>query len=59
MCGWYSNNVQVIRANGTKCCTLLTSQDGVESPSSVAYRQSDNTIILGCWNNNNLLVYKM
>ena len=58
VCDWDSDNIQVIRADGTKCCTLLTSQDGVESPSSVAYRESDNTLILGS-NNNYLLVYKM
>ena len=59
VCGHWSHNVQVIGADGTKCCTLLTSQDGVSRPSSVAYRQSDNTIILGCYNNNHLLVFKM
>ena len=59
VCGASSYNVQVIRADGTKCCTLLTSQDGVKMPYSVAYRQLDNTIILGCLNNNNILVYKM
>ena len=59
VCGHSSNNVQVIRADGTKTCTLLTSQDIVSRPWSVAYRQSDNTLILGCWNNNNLLIYKM
>ena len=60
VCGYYSDNVQVIRADGTKCCTLLTSQDGVSNPYSVAFRQSDNTIIIGCLNDsNNLLVYKM
>ena len=60
VCGLNSHNVQVIRADGTKCCTLLTSQDGVSRPQSVAYRQSDNNLILGCYNNNNnLLVYKM
>ena len=58
VCGYYSDNVQVIRADGTKCCTLLTSQNGVSAPCSVAYRQSDNTIILGC-DNNKILVYKM
>ena len=58
VCGWYSDNVQVIRADGTKCCTLLTSQDGVSRPYSVAYRESDKTLILGC-HNNHLLVYKM
>ena len=59
VCGKWSDNVQVIRADGTKCCTLLSSQDGVSAPYSVAYRQLDNTLILGCWNNNDLLVYKM
>ena len=59
VCGLYSNNVQVIRADGTKCCSLLTSQDGVSRPYSVAYRQSDNTLILGCYDSNDLLVYKM
>ena len=59
VCGRRSNNVQVIRADGTKCCTLLTSQDGVSDPFSVAYRQSDNTLILGCAERNNLFVYKM
>ena len=58
VCGMLSDNVQVIRADGTKCCTLLTSEDGVSLPWSVAYRQSDNTLILGCYNND-LLVYKM
>ena len=58
VCGWDSDNVQVIGADGTKCCTLLSSQDGVSAPYSVAYRKSDNTIILGYYNKN-LLVYKM
>ena len=55
VCGYFSHNVQVIRADGTK----LTSQDGVPMPHSVAYRQSDNNLILGCLCNNNILVYKM
>ena len=59
VCGWDSDNVQVIRADGTKCCTLLSSQDGVSRPYSVAYRQSDNTLILGCLFNNNIFVFKM
>ena len=58
MCCWYPNNVQVIRADGTKCCILLTTQDGVSYPGSVAYRQSDNTLILG-YESNNLLKRKL
>ena len=59
VCGCNSHTVQVIRADGTKCCTLLTSQDDVSAPYSVAKRQSDNTLILGCYSSKNLLVYKM
>ena len=59
VCGRRSHNVQVIRADGTKYCTLLTSQDGVSHPCSVAYRQSDNTLILGCVHSYKLFVYKM
>ena len=58
VCGHWSDNVQVIRADGTKCCTLFTSQDGVSWPYSVAYRELDKTLIIGC-ENNHLLVYKM
>ena len=58
VCGRLSDNVQVIRDDGTKCCTLLTSQDGVWAPYSVAYRQSDTTLILGS-RDSNILVYKM
>ena len=61
VCGCYSSTVQVIRADGKKCCTLplLISQDRFSEPWSLAYRQSDNTIILGCYNSDNLRVYKM
>ena len=59
VCGYFSHNVQVIRADGTKCCTLLTSLDVVSGPCSVAYRQPDNALKLGCYNSNNLLVCYM
>ena len=59
VCGLSSNIVQVIRADGTKCCTLLTAKGVVSYLRSVAYRQLDNTLILGCYNSNNLLVCNM
>ena len=58
VCGWSSQNIQVVRADGTKCCTLLSSQEGVYCPLSVAYRQSNNTLILGGYGSNNILIYK-
>ena len=59
ICALDSNNVQVTRDDGTKRYTLLTPQNGVSNPHSVAYRQWDNTLILGCWSTPHLFVYKV
>ena len=59
ICALDSNNVQVTRADSTKRYTLLTSQNGVSNPHSVAYRHWDNTLILGCWSTPHLFVYKV
>ena len=57
-CGKESNNVHVIRADGTKSHILLTSKDGIKSPCSIAYRHTDDTLIIGCFNVNTLSTYK-
>lgn len=59
VCGNGSDNVHVISANGTKHKILLTSSDDIYNPLSVAYRQSDATLVIGSSNNNNVLVYKL
>ena len=46
----------MIKSNGEKYCTLLSSQDGLERPVCVAYRKSDNIIVVGPWGINDLLV---
>ena len=48
VCGWRSNNVQVLTADGKRHCTLLTESDGLKYPQSIAYRDSDNTLLVGC-----------
>ena len=47
VCGGWSNNVQVLTADGKNHCTLLTASDGLKDPYSMAYRESDNTLLVG------------
>ena len=54
-----SSDVQIIRANGRCGGTMLTSSDGLAGPSCIAYRRSDNVLIVGCFDLDHLLVYKM
>ena len=55
VCGMSTNNVQVLTADGKRHCTLLTARDGLEEPKSIAYRDSDNTLLVGFQGVSNLL----
>ena len=57
VCGWGSHTVHAITADGKSGGTLLTSSDGLKQPYSIAYRSSDDELIVRCYEN--LLVYKM
>ena len=59
VCGSKSHNVQIVTADGRKRSTLLTAKDGIKYPYSVAYRHTDNTLIVGCSNHDKLFVYKL
>ena len=59
VCGWRSNNVQVLTADGKRHCTLLTESDGLKYPHSIAYRDSDNTLLVGCDDNDHLLSFQL
>ena len=59
VCDFESDNVQAISADGKSCGTLLISSDGLVRPSYIAYRSSDNELIIGCDDLDHLLVYKM
>ena len=48
VCGFNSNNIHVITSDGKKYGTLLSSQDGLKIPVSVAYRKSDDTLVVTC-----------
>ena len=48
VCGHDSNNIKVITADGKNYGTVLSSQDGLKWPMSIAYRKSDGTLVVGC-----------
>ena len=58
VCGTDSQNVVVITADGRKHGELLTSKD-ITYPICINYRPEDNTLIVGCWDNSKLFVYKL
>ena len=59
VCGWSTHTVQILTADGKGHCTLLTESDGLMFPRSIAYRGSDNTLLVGCANDNNLLSFQL
>lgn len=59
VCDLNSNNVQVVAPDGKSCGTLITDADGLDCPESIAYRDSDNELIIGRDGFDDLLVYKM
>ena len=58
VCGEGWRNVQIITTSGRKHSTVLTAKDRLKGPYSIAYREKDDTLIVGCWNQNNLFIYK-
>ena len=59
VCGWISHNVQVITADGRKFGTLISADDGIRYPSSIAFREADNMLVVDCYYGNNIFCYKL
>ena len=59
VCGGDSDNIQMIDAGGHKAGTVVTEEDGLMGPWSIAFRKSDNTLIVSCWKQNNIFVFNM
>ena len=59
VCGSSSYNVQIVTADGRKLSTLLTDKDGIEFPYSVAYKRTDNTLLVGCCSQEKLFVFTL
>ena len=47
VCGVDSHNVHVVSPTGEKHSIILSSQDGIEKPCSIAYRHEDGTVVIG------------
>ena len=58
VCDLDSHNVQVITADGRKYGALISANDGLRDPYSIAFRESDNTLVVGCLPNN-IFCYKL
>ena len=59
VCGWNSDNVHIISPDGKKYRTLLTFKDGLCSPYPIAYKESEDTLIVGCASSDKLLLFKL
>ena len=59
VCGYGSNNVHVIEANGHKAGTLLSAKNDLKESISIAFRESDNILLVGHHEHNKLLVHNL
>ena len=59
VCGKNSNNVQMITAEGKKQCDLVSPKDGLKKPWSSSYREGDDTLVVGCFFSDNVILYKL
>ena len=61
VCGEGSHNVNIrlISPDGKKYRSLLTSKDGLTFPWSIAYKESEDTLIVGCDESDKLLLFKL
>ena len=59
VCGYGSNNVQMINAGGKKADTILSDKDVLKEPISIAFRESDNILIVGCHERTKILVHNL
>ena len=53
------NTVQMVTANGKKYGTLLSSNDGIDSPYSIAYRETDDTLLVGRRDQDHVLTFML
>ena len=58
VCGYGSQNVQVITADGRKYGALISADDGLRDPYSIAFREADNMLVVG-GRNKNIFCYKL
>ena len=59
ICDHHSDTVLVLTANGKKYGTLLSSSDEIGGPCSIAYRETDDTLLVGRDEKDHVFIYKL
>ena len=59
VCSIVSNDIHVIDSNGNHKKVLLTKNDGLNSPYTISFRPSDNTLVVGGMMGSNIIVCKL
>ena len=59
VCDMECDNVQIITTEGNRQATLVSASDGLKRPCSIAFRESDGTLIIGCEDQGIVFVFKL
>ena len=59
MCDWISHKVFLITRDGKEVREFLTEKDGLYWPYTTSFRRSDRTLVVGCINCNDILVFTL
>ena len=54
-----SNNIHVVRADGTKHNVLVTSSDSIQTPVGMAYNSTTNMLVVSEWDGEKLKIFKL
>ena len=59
VCDWNSHKVFLITRDGKEVREFLTEKDGLYQPYTTSFRRSDGTLVVGCMNRNDILVFTL
>ena len=59
LCDWKSHKIFFITKDGKEVSEFLTEKDGIYKPYTTSFRRSDGTLVVGCINRNDILVFTL
>ena len=59
VCDWKSHKVFLITRDGKAVREFLTKKDGLYQPYTTSFRRSDGTLVVGCRDHNDILVFTL
>ena len=59
MCDWGSHKVFLITKDGKEVREFLTEKDGIYKPYTTSFRRSDGTLVVGCRDRKDILVFTL